>query len=83
LTRGLGTLGRVRKRRLLLLAGRTRIHLDRVEGLGDFLELEVVLRDGEAETNGVAEAHALMAQLGVRPEQLLEGAYLDLLGARR
>jgi predicted adenylyl cyclase CyaB len=83
LERALGTLGRVRKRRLLLLAGRTRIHLDRVEGLGDFLELEVVLRDGEADVDGVAEAHALMARLGVQPTQLRRGAYLDLLGADR
>lgn len=81
LARALGTLGRVRKRRWLLLASRTRIHLDRVEGLGDFLELEVVLRDGEDEPAGVAEAHALMAQLGVAPSQLCEGAYLDLLAA--
>ena len=83
LTLALGTRGRVRKRRLLLLAGRTRIHLDRVEGLGDFLELEVVLRDGEPEAAGTAEAHALMARLGVQPRQLLAGAYLDLLAAAR
>ena len=83
LERGLGTLGRVRKRRWLLLAGRTRIHLDRVEGLGDFLELEVVLHDDEAEGTGIAEAHALMARLGVSSAQLLQGAYLDLLGAAR
>lgn len=81
LTRALGTLGRVRKRRWLLLAGRTRIHLDRVEGLGDFLELEVVLRDDEDEAIGVAEAHALMAALGVPADRLLRGAYLDLFGA--
>lgn len=83
LTRALGSLGRVRKQRWLLLAGRTRIHLDRVEGLGDFLELEVVLGDDEAEATGIAEAHALMAQLGVQSAQLLQGAYLDLLGATR
>lgn len=81
LTRALGTLGRVRKQRWLLLAGRTRIHLDRVEGLGDFLELEVVLGDDEPEADGIAEARALMTQLGVRPDELLEGAYLDLLAA--
>ena len=34
-------------------AGRTRIHLGRVEGLGDFLEPEVVLSYGErAEAGG-------------------------------
>jgi predicted adenylyl cyclase CyaB len=78
-----GAAGRVRKQRRVWLAGRTRIHLDRVEGLGDFLELEVVLRDGEPEADGIAEAHALMARLGVDPRQLVEGAYLDLLANPR
>jgi len=48
LWRAYGIVGRVRKQRTLFVAGRTRIHLDRVEELGDFLELEVVLTDGEA-----------------------------------
>lgn len=59
--------------------GRTRIHLDRVRGLGEFLELEVVLRDGESAELGVQEAHELMALLGVGDSQLIEGAYVDLL----
>ncbi|CAB3822656.1 class IV adenylate cyclase [Achromobacter denitrificans] len=80
LTLAYGTAGRVRKRRLLFMAGRTRIHLDRVEGLGEFLELEVVLRDGETLEAGMEEARSLMAALGVAPEQLLSGAYVDLLG---
>jgi predicted adenylyl cyclase CyaB len=80
LTRAFGQIGRVRKHRTLLLAGRTRIHLDRVDGLGDFLELEVVLADGESEEDGAAEARQLMERLGVSPDQLLAGAYLDLFG---
>jgi adenylate cyclase class IV len=82
LTRACGLLGRVRKSRILVLVGPTRIHLDRVEGLGDFLELEVVLADGQPEAEGTAIAQALMARLGVQPEQLVSGAYLDLLRAQ-
>ena len=82
LERAYGAVGRVRKARTLFLAGRTRIHLDRVEGLGDFLELEAVLRDGEAAEAGVAEARELMVRLGVEPSALVEGAYVDLLAAR-
>lgn len=72
-------MGRVIKHRTLVMAGRTRIHLDRVQDLGEFLELEVVLEEGEDAALGVAEAHELMQQLGVEPEQLLETAYVDLL----
>ena len=76
-----GIRGRLRKTRLLLLCGQTRIHLDRVEGLGDFLELEVVLREGQSEQEGVAIANTLMAQLGMADAPRLAGAYLDLLHA--
>jgi predicted adenylyl cyclase CyaB len=76
-----GRAGRVFKRRTLFLAGRTRIHLDRVEGLGDFLELEVVLDEGEAAETGKAEAGNLMEKLGIRQEQLVGGAYVDLPAA--
>lgn len=75
--------GRVVKHRTLFLAGRTRIHLDRVEALGDFLELEVVLDEGEGSEAGVAEANALMVRLGIDASQLVESAYVDLLRARR
>jgi predicted adenylyl cyclase CyaB len=74
-----GTVGRVRKRRTLFLVGRTRIHLDRVEQLGEFMELEVVLREGESADAGVVEARDLMARLGVEASQLIDRAYVDLL----
>jgi predicted adenylyl cyclase CyaB len=74
-----GQTGRVRKQRTLFLAGRTRIHLDIVEGLGQFLELEVVLRENEPTEAGVREAEELMQRLGVDPAQLLDRAYVDLL----
>lgn len=82
LTLAYGQAGRVRKHRTLFLAGRTRIHLDRVAGLGDFLELEVVLQDHEAAEAGIREAHELMARLDVDPSALLEDAYVDLLAEK-
>ena len=66
LTLANGQEGRVVKHRTLFMVGRTRVHLDRVQGLGDFMELEVVLADDEAPEAGVREAHALMARLRFR-----------------
>lgn len=80
LSHAYGQAGRVVKHRTLYLTGQTRIHLDRVAGLGEFLELEVVLDDDESAEDGVRTAHAVMEQLGVTPAQLVEGAYVDLLG---
>jgi adenylate cyclase len=82
LASALGVIGRVRKRRRLYLAGATRIHLDEVEGLGSFLELEVVLDDAESVAEGEATARELLSRLGVGAAGLVAGAYLDLLQAR-
>jgi len=79
LTQAYGEAGRVEKHRTLFLVGRTRIHLDNVKGLGHFLELEVVLNDGELAQTGIREAQSLMARLGIESSQLVEGAYVDLL----
>jgi predicted adenylyl cyclase CyaB len=77
-----GLVGRVVKARTLFWVGRTRVHLDRVQGLGDFVELEVVLQDHEPPQAGVQEAHALMARLGITPSQLVDVAYVDLINTK-
>lgn len=79
LARALGISGRVIKQRTLVPVGRTRVHLDRVDGLGDFMELEVVLGDGESADAGIAVAHELLRALRVDAGQLVSGAYVDLL----
>jgi predicted adenylyl cyclase CyaB len=81
LTLAHGVVGRVVKARTLYLVGRTRVHLDRVQDLGEFMELEVVLADDEAESAGAAEADALMRALGIAQADCIAGAYLDLLAA--
>ena len=79
LAAALGIRGVVRKQRLLYRAGPTRIHLDRVERLGAFLELEVVLGPADSAAQGAAIAAGLMRKLAVEAEDLIEVAYIDLL----
>jgi predicted adenylyl cyclase CyaB len=81
LSQALLIVGVVRKRRLLYHVGQTRIHLDQVEGLGDFVELEVVLGVDRAQTReeGIAIAHDLMSRLGIVPDHLVETSYIDML----
>jgi predicted adenylyl cyclase CyaB len=80
LASALGTRGIVRKQRDLYLVGQTRIHFDSVDGLGRFIELEVVLPDSQRREDGVQIAEDLMARLEIRPDDLVTGAYVDLLG---
>jgi adenylate cyclase class IV len=58
------------------------VHIDQVQGLGHFLELEVVLGENEPAETGVLEANDLMGRLGVQQHQLLEQAYVDLLAQK-
>jgi predicted adenylyl cyclase CyaB len=77
-----GIRGLVKKTRYLYLVGQTRVHLDDVEGLGQFMELEVVIGPGQSDAQGQAIAEELMNRLGVERGDLLEGAYMDLLEGR-
>ncbi|MEM5437903.1 class IV adenylate cyclase [Paraburkholderia diazotrophica] len=79
LATALTTRGIVTKERHVYIVGRTRIHLDRVDGLGDFVELEVVLAQDDDEEDGEAEAHAMFAKLGVPESDLVAVAYVDML----
>ena len=49
-----------------------------MEGLGDFLELEVVLSEGEPAEAGVEIANELLGKLGIPRGRLVEGAYVDI-----
>ena len=79
LAAALGLRGVVRKRRVLYRIGQTRLHLDQVEGLGSFLELEVVLAGDQDTALGTAIAAELMEQLGIARSDLVPCAYIDLL----
>jgi predicted adenylyl cyclase CyaB len=79
LSEAFGIRGVISKVRYLYLAGQTRIHLDDVEQLGKFMELEVVLRPDQSDTEGQAIAENLMQQLGIPQGDLIEAAYMDML----
>ncbi len=79
LTDALGIQGIVKKRRHLFLLGQTRIHLDEVDTLGFFIELEYVLRTGEPEEDGLKSVQRIMKRLEILEEDLISCAYLDLL----
>ncbi len=71
--------GVVAKTRFLYLVGRTRVHVDEVEGLGAYMELEVVLEDGQTVDEGTRVAEQLMIDLGLPDAKRVAGAYIDLL----
>ena len=69
----------VRKTRALYLIGSTRIHLDKVERLGEFMEVEVVLEEGQHTQQGEKIAADLLRRFGIRESDLVAAAYADLL----
>lgn len=78
-----GVTGRVTKTRTLCFVGSTRIHLDDVDHLGHFVELEVVLAPGQSIDDGQAIAEDLMRRLAIEPAHLVRRAYVDLLADQR
>lgn len=76
-----GVRGVVRKQRELVWIGQTRVHLDQVDGLGTFVELEVVLGAAQTAAEGRTIAADVMDRLDIRDEDLIEQAYIDLLEA--
>jgi adenylate cyclase class IV len=73
-----GVRGRVSKRRELWLLGATRIHLDQVEGLGMFVELETVTAGTPAEADRL-EHDRIAAALGLDSRPTVAGSYIDLV----
>jgi predicted adenylyl cyclase CyaB len=80
LERMLGAQGCVRKRREVWLYRNARIHLDAVEGLGRFIEIEVVVTEGMPQARALMKA--LREALGIRPGDLIAGSYGELTAQR-
>jgi adenylate cyclase, class 2 len=74
----MGVVNVVRKRREIYLWHNVRIHLDDVEGLGQFLEFEAVLSPEIDAAAGRQQLEQLTAQFRIRPGDLLAGSYTDM-----
>jgi predicted adenylyl cyclase CyaB len=79
LSKALGVVGIVEKKRLLYKTGQTRIHLDQVAGLGNFLELEYVLSPREDIDIAKSLVADLMRYLEITSNDLIANAYIDML----
>jgi len=55
-----------------------RLHLDAVEGLGNFLEIEVILQDGEFPQIAEQEAKFWLGKFRIQHTDLVSGSYVDL-----
>lgn len=79
LSAALGVSVVVSKRRRLFVLADTRIHLDRVDGLGNFIEFEGVV-SGEDDPGRFAPLLADLRQsFGIEEDDLLPVSYSDLL----
>lgn len=79
LSASLSVIGEVKKQRYLFMYEQTRIHLDKVEGLGTFLEFEVCLRPEQTVEDGTEVANKLMELFDIKETDLMTGAYMDEL----
>ena len=68
----------VDKRREILLFENVRIHLDEVQGLGSFLELEAVLSADDPESDAHGKIEYLLGQLEIARSQLVATSYADM-----
>lgn len=80
LTRSLGVRGEVRKIRELLIWNNVRIHLDRVERLGTFIEFEAMIDAENAEQESRHRLEHLCNGLQIAPDDRIAQSYSDLLG---
>ena len=82
LTRALGVLAVVDKRREIYFVGNVKIHLDRVRGLGTFVEVEAMTRTGDLRKVR-AQATKFQELFAVSRQDIIPQSYSDLILDKR
>ncbi len=75
----LGIRSRVEKHREIYLHRNVRIHLDRVAGLGEFLEFEAVLSQDHAAAESQALVEELRTKFAIEDSDLLQASYGEMI----
>ena len=72
----------VDKQREIWFAGNVKMHVDEVEGLGSFVEIEAIDDDGSHTRESLlAQCQTWMEHFGVSDEDLLTSSYSDMVSA--
>lgn len=75
----LGTWVKVDKQREIYFIDNVKFHLDTVEGLGNFVEIEAIGASEAARETLLGQCRQYMAYLGVEAADLVQESYSDLL----
>lgn len=77
----LGVLVVVDKEREIYFIDNVRFHIDSLSGLGDFVEIEAICRDGKSipKETLLAQVSEYMGLLGIKKENLVECSYSDMV----
>ncbi len=78
LARSLGVLAVVDKRREIYFVGNVKIHLDRVRGLGTFIEVEAMTRSGDIRKVR-AQATRFQKLFAISPQDIVPLSYSDMM----
>lgn len=83
LTQALGVLVVVKKQREIAFIDNVKFHIDRVEGLGHFVEIEAIDNEGTIGPERLrAQCQSFQNALGIQPRDLVAESYSDLLLAQ-
>ncbi len=83
LTQALGVLVVVKKQREIAFIDNVKFHIDNVEGLGHFVEIEAIDNEGVIDKEQLlVQCQSFQAGLDIQPHDLVAGSYSDLLLAR-
>lgn len=84
LTVALGAKAVVDKRRSIYFIDNVKFHVDEVQGLGNFVEIEAIALNGEkTEAELLEQCHFYMGLLNIQATDLLETSYSDMIIDRR